>query len=74
MYNSVNKTLEDIMLQKAGLVLSDGTSIDDLIDLKMHEVSLRVMNDPELHKIRSSSRGTARAMSMCRSMSARIAA
>jgi len=39
------------MLQKAGLVLSDGTSIDDLIDTKMHEVSLRVMNDPELHKI-----------------------
>jgi len=39
------------MLQKSGLVLSDGTSIDDLIDIKMHEVSLRVMNDPELHKI-----------------------
>ncbi len=38
------------MLQKAGLVLSDGTSIDDLINLDMHEVSLRVMNDAELHK------------------------
>ena len=38
------------MLKKAGLVLSDGTTIDDLIDLKMNEVSLRVMNDPELHR------------------------
>ncbi len=39
------------MLDKATLKLSDGTSIDDLIDLEMHEVSMRVMNDPELHRI-----------------------
>jgi len=38
------------MLEKATLKLSDGTSIDDLIDVKMHEVSMRVMNDPELHR------------------------
>ncbi len=32
-------------------VLSDGCTLDDLIDLEMNEVSLRVMSDPELHRI-----------------------
>ncbi len=37
------------MLQKSTLTLRDGTSIDDLIDVDMHEVSLRTMSDPELY-------------------------
>lgn len=38
------------MLDKSRLVLNDGTSIDDLINREMHEVSMRVMNDPEIHR------------------------
>jgi phenylpropionate dioxygenase-like ring-hydroxylating dioxygenase large terminal subunit len=33
-----------------GPVLSDGTTLRDLIDLDKREVSLRVLNDPELHR------------------------
>ncbi len=39
------------MLDKTSLKLADGTGIDDLIDVEMHEVSLRVMNDEELHRL-----------------------
>lgn len=39
------------MLQKTGLVLSDGTSLDDLIMRKTNEVSLRVMVDEELYQL-----------------------
>jgi len=39
------------MLQKASLALRDGTTLDDLIDRDMNEVSLRVMTDEELYKI-----------------------
>lgn len=31
--------------------LSDGTSIDDLIDLEMREVKMRVLSDPELYEL-----------------------
>ncbi len=37
------------MLHKAGLVLSDGTTIDDLVMRDSNEVSLRVMSDEELY-------------------------
>jgi phenylpropionate dioxygenase-like ring-hydroxylating dioxygenase large terminal subunit len=37
------------MLDKPGLVLRDGTSINDLIDRNMNEVSMRVMSDQELY-------------------------
>src|SRR3546814_18772106 len=40
-----------MMLQNAGLVLSDGTTLDDLIDREMNEVSLRVMTDEELYRL-----------------------
>ncbi|OYY72824.1 aromatic ring-hydroxylating dioxygenase subunit alpha [Sphingomonas sp. 28-63-12] len=39
------------MLDKPRLTLRDGTTMDDLINVEKHEVSLRVMNDPELHRI-----------------------
>jgi phenylpropionate dioxygenase-like ring-hydroxylating dioxygenase large terminal subunit len=39
------------MLDKSPLVLRDGTTLDDLINTEMHEVSLRLMNDPEIHRI-----------------------
>ena len=39
------------MLQKSSLVLSDGTTLDDLISTTSNEVSLRVMNDEELYRI-----------------------
>src|SRR5437773_763495 len=39
------------MLEKSSLRLRDGTTLDELIDVKSHEVSLRVMNDPELHRL-----------------------
>ncbi len=38
------------MLHKSGLVLKDGTTIDELIDREMNEVSLRVMSDEELYQ------------------------
>ena len=37
------------MLQKASLVLNDGTTLDDLIMRSTNEVSLRVMTDKELY-------------------------
>src|SRR3546814_6263403 len=40
-----------MMLQNAGLMLSDGTTLDDLIDREMNEVSLRVMTDEELYRM-----------------------
>ncbi|MFD2138617.1 hypothetical protein ACFSLT_31145 [Novosphingobium resinovorum] len=39
------------MLHNSGLTLTDGTTIDDLIDRDMNEVSLRVMNDKELYEV-----------------------
>lgn len=39
------------MLQKASLVLQDGTTLDDLIKRDTNEVSLRVMTDDELYRI-----------------------
>ena len=39
------------MLHNAGLTLSDGTTLDDLINRDMNEVSLRVMNDKELYEL-----------------------
>jgi len=38
------------MLHQPGLVLSDGVSIDDLINRDMNEVSMRVMSDEELYR------------------------
>ncbi|MDE2465026.1 MAG: aromatic ring-hydroxylating dioxygenase subunit alpha [Alphaproteobacteria bacterium] len=38
------------MLTKPSLALSDGATIDDLINLEMHEVQLRVMSDEELYR------------------------
>lgn len=38
------------MLHRPGLVLSDGVSIDDLINRDMNEVSMRVMSDEELYR------------------------
>ena len=39
------------MLQKASLVLQDGTTLDDLIKRDTNEVSLRVMTDEELYRV-----------------------
>jgi nitrite reductase/ring-hydroxylating ferredoxin subunit len=36
--------------QESGIVLRDGTTMEDLINVKKNEVSLRVMSDHELHK------------------------
>lgn len=38
------------MLDSTRLLLSDGTGLDELIDRQMHEVSLRVMSDPDLYR------------------------
>ncbi len=38
------------MLKKSRLVLRDGTTLDDLIDIDMNEVSMRVMDDEELYR------------------------
>jgi len=38
------------LASRTGLVLSDGTTLRDLINLDKREVSLRVLNDPELHR------------------------
>lgn len=39
------------MLDKSPLRLSDGTSLDDLIKIQSHEVSLRLLHDPEVHAL-----------------------
>ena len=39
------------MLDKAKWKLSDGTGLEDLIDLDMREVSLSVMSDAELYRV-----------------------
>ncbi len=36
---------------RVGPILSDGTLVRDLIDLERREVSLRVLNDPEIHEL-----------------------
>src|SRR3990167_2737613 len=53
MYNATHDgfSKERKMLHKAGLTLSDGTTLDDLINRDMNEVSLRVMNDKELYEL-----------------------
>jgi phenylpropionate dioxygenase-like ring-hydroxylating dioxygenase large terminal subunit len=42
-----HKTLRN----RTGPILSDGTAVRDLIDLDRREVSLRVLNDPEIHEL-----------------------
>src|ERR1700749_833025 len=41
----------DVMLTKVGPVLSDGTPLSDLVNLRTREVSMRVLADPEIHKL-----------------------
>jgi nitrite reductase/ring-hydroxylating ferredoxin subunit len=36
---------------RVGPILSDGTLVRDLIDLERREVSMRVLNDPEIHEL-----------------------
>ena len=36
---------------RSGPLLSDGTPLRDLIDFERREVSIRVLNDPEIHRI-----------------------
>src|ERR1700739_4382381 len=43
-------TRERKMLKKSRLVLRDGTTLDELIDVDMNEVSMRVMGDEELYR------------------------
>lgn len=44
-------TLDQVHLARTGPLLSDGTSLAELVDLDYREVSLRVLNDPELHQL-----------------------
>jgi phenylpropionate dioxygenase-like ring-hydroxylating dioxygenase large terminal subunit len=37
--------------ERIGPVLSDGTALRDLIDLDKREVSMRVLNDPQIHRL-----------------------
>src|SRR5437016_1420970 len=37
--------------RRTGPILSDGTALRDLVDLERREVSLRVLNDPEIHEL-----------------------
>jgi phenylpropionate dioxygenase-like ring-hydroxylating dioxygenase large terminal subunit len=39
------------MLTTVGPVLSDGTPLSDLVNLRTREVSMRVLADPEIHKL-----------------------
>jgi nitrite reductase/ring-hydroxylating ferredoxin subunit len=42
---------ESQLARRTGPVLSDGTALRDLIDLDKREVSMRVLADPELHRL-----------------------
>jgi hypothetical protein len=42
---------EKDLKSRVGPILSDGTLVRDLIDLERREVSLRVLNDPEIHEL-----------------------
>jgi phenylpropionate dioxygenase-like ring-hydroxylating dioxygenase large terminal subunit len=44
-------TIDEMRHTSAGLVLSDGTPLSELIDKDYREVSLRVLNDPELYQL-----------------------
>src|SRR5271155_5494812 len=39
------------LANRVGPILSDGTSVRELIDLDKCEVSMRVLNDPEIHRM-----------------------
>ncbi|MBL7373646.1 aromatic ring-hydroxylating dioxygenase subunit alpha, partial [Escherichia coli] len=39
------------MLDRTRTTLSDGTTIDDLINIETREVQLRAISDPELYDI-----------------------
>jgi nitrite reductase/ring-hydroxylating ferredoxin subunit len=44
-------SIEGKLAARVGPILSDGTPLRDLIDLDNHEVSMRVMYDPEIHRL-----------------------
>lgn len=43
--------LENTLADRQSPRLADGTPLSDLIDFNRHEVSMRVLNDPELHQM-----------------------
>jgi phenylpropionate dioxygenase-like ring-hydroxylating dioxygenase large terminal subunit len=47
MQMSIDQTLDRV----TGPILSDGTPLADLIDLERHEVSMRVLSDPEIYRL-----------------------
>jgi nitrite reductase/ring-hydroxylating ferredoxin subunit len=42
---------ESDLASRTGPVLTDGTTLRDLVDFDRHEVSLRVLSDPEIHRL-----------------------
>jgi len=44
-------SIEGRLAARVGPILSDGTPVRDLIDLDKHEVSTRVLNDPEIYRL-----------------------
>src|SRR5271156_3334477 len=44
-------TVESELAARVGPILSDGTPLRDLIDLDKREVSMRVLHDPEVHRL-----------------------
>ena len=44
-------TIDEVKHARTGPVLADGTPLSELIDKDYREVSLRVLNDPELYQL-----------------------
>jgi phenylpropionate dioxygenase-like ring-hydroxylating dioxygenase large terminal subunit len=47
----MNEIARDVLAGRTSPVLRDGTTIADLVDLERREVALRVLSDPEIHRL-----------------------
>lgn len=47
----VREEMERDLAKRASPILADGTPLRDLIDLERREVAMRVLNDPEIHRL-----------------------
>ena len=47
----MNEMAHDVLAGRIGPVLRDGATIGDLVDLERREVAMRVLSDPEIHRL-----------------------
>jgi len=47
----MNKIVGDVLVGRTGPVLRDGTTVGGVVDLDHREVAMRVLSDPEIHRL-----------------------